>query len=69
MDAWISIECISAPMLAHKAVQSGIKLRLILIGEGDAYNQLQNISESYDYIQAEQIMEQKRLLIFFQNHI
>ena len=52
---------LALPMLAHKAVQSGIKLRLILIGEGDAYNQLQNISESYDYIKVEQIMEQKKV--------
>jgi len=50
---------LSLPMFAHKAIQSGIKLKLILIGEGDVFNQLQNISKSYDYIRVEQIMEQK----------
>ena len=52
---------LALPMLAHKATQAGIKLRLILIGEGDVFHQLQDLSESYDYIQVESNMEQEKV--------
>ena len=52
---------LALPMFAHKAKQAGVKLRLILIGEGDVFPQLQNLSESYDYIQVEPNMKQENI--------
>ena len=61
---------LALPMLAHKAIQAGINLRLVLIGEGDVFNQLQDISKSYDYIQVEPNMAQERIAaVLAKSHI
>ena len=61
---------LALPMLASKSIQAGIKIKLILIGEGDCINQLKELSKIHDYIEVLDSLEQVKVAeILSKSHI
>jgi glycosyltransferase involved in cell wall biosynthesis len=61
---------LSLPMLASKSVQSGLKVKLHLIGEGDCFSQLKELSKINDYIEVQSNIEQSKVAeILSKSHI
>ena len=52
---------LSLPMFAQKAISSGLKCRLIMIGEGNAYEDLLRIKEDQQFIDVYPTMAQDQL--------
>ena len=61
---------LSLPMLASKSVQSGLKVKLHLIGEGDCFSQLKELSKNHDYIEVQSNIEQSKVAeVLSKSHI
>jgi glycosyltransferase involved in cell wall biosynthesis len=61
---------LALPMLAMKAIQSGLKVKLHLIGEGDCFAQLQELGQLHDYIKVQSNLEQSKVAeILSKSHI
>ena len=61
---------LALPMLATKAIQSGLKIKLHLIGEGDCYSQLEELGQIHDYIEVQSNLEQTKVAeILSKSHI